>query len=275
MNVKVLFQSKRRPKNLQEIIFKKYIYKRQILKDLAEDYNKSLPWVRQQIFEYEPAEKTHNPRAVIIVCDATFYGKRKDKLGTLVFKDILTKEILIWKHIDSERVIDYKQLLNWVLDLNYDVKAIIIDGKRGLYKAFKDFPIQMCQFHQKKTINRYLTKNPRLESGKDLRKIMFNLTTTTESIFTKKLDKWHDKYKDFLNEKSLSQTTEKLIYTHPKIRSAYRSLKTNLPYLFTYKNYKDLDIQNTANSIDGGVFAPMKKLRVNEKNGCFFAHFFQ
>jgi hypothetical protein len=181
-------------------------------------------------------------------------------LGTLVFKDILTKEILIWKHIDSERVVDYKQLLNRLLDLNYDVKAIIIDGKRGLFNAFKDFPIQMCQFHQKKTINRYLTKNPRLDSGKDLRKIMFNLTTTTEAIFTKKLNDWHNKYEDFLNEKSLSQTTGKLIYTHPKIRSAYRSLRTNLPYLFTYKNHKDLDIQNTANSIDGGVFAPMKKL---------------
>ena len=45
---------------------------------LAEDYHRSIPWIRQQIFEYEPVEKTHNPRAVVIVCDATFYGKRKD-----------------------------------------------------------------------------------------------------------------------------------------------------------------------------------------------------
>ena len=72
------FQSKRRPKNLQEIIFKKYIYRRQILKDLADDYNHSIPWIRKQIFEYEPIEKIHNPRAVVIVCDATFYGKKKD-----------------------------------------------------------------------------------------------------------------------------------------------------------------------------------------------------
>ena len=52
----------------------------------------------------------HNSRDIIIVCDATFYGKRKDKLGTLVFKDIIQNEILIWKHIDAELISDYKQL---------------------------------------------------------------------------------------------------------------------------------------------------------------------
>ena len=108
--------------------------------------------VKKQIFEYEASEKVHFPRAVVIVCDATFYGKKKDKLGTLVFKDILTKEILMWKHVQSELVKDYKQLLQELLALGYYIKAIIIDGKRGLYKAFKDYPVQMFHFHQKKTI---------------------------------------------------------------------------------------------------------------------------
>ena len=88
--------------------------------------------VRKQIIQYNTPLKIHNPREVVIVCDATFYGKRKDRLGTLVFKDIIQNEILIWKHIDSELVKDYNQLLNALLDLGYIVKAIIIDGKRGL-----------------------------------------------------------------------------------------------------------------------------------------------
>ncbi|MCB4782781.1 MAG: transposase, partial [Sulfurovum sp.] len=37
-----------------------------------------------------------------------------------------------------------------------------------------------------------------------------------------------------------------------KLVSAYRSLRTNLPYLFTYKKYKHLGIHNTTNSLDGG-----------------------
>ena len=168
--------------------------------------------------------------------------------------------MLIWKHIESETIFDYKQLLQTLLELGYTIQAIIIDGKRGLYKAFEDFPIQMCHFHQRKTINRYLTRNPRLEASKDLQKIMFRLTTTTQKKFTEKLDVWYLTHKDFLNEKSISTLTSKEQFTHPRVRAAYRSLITNLPYLFTYKNQKDVVIYNTTNAIDGGVFSPMKKL---------------
>ena len=35
--------------------------------------------------EYIADEKVHNPREINLVCNVTFYGKRKDRLGTLVF----------------------------------------------------------------------------------------------------------------------------------------------------------------------------------------------
>ena len=60
------------------------------------------------------------------MCDATFYGKRKDKLGTLVFKDAVTDEILIWKHIEGEKLKDYKHLLSELLSLGYKIKAVTI-----------------------------------------------------------------------------------------------------------------------------------------------------
>jgi hypothetical protein len=47
--------------------------------------------------EYIVDAKVHNPRAINLICDATFYGKRKDKFGTLVFKDNESKEILVWE----------------------------------------------------------------------------------------------------------------------------------------------------------------------------------
>ncbi len=215
--------------------------------------------------EYIVDEKVHKPRAVNLVCDAIFYGKRKDKLGTLVFevplegyKDVESKEILIWKHIESETVKDYKYLKEELSNLGYTIQSATLDGKRGLYKAFKDIPIQMCHFHQKKIIQRYITMRPKLEASKDLKKIVLRLTLTTEKNFTQKLNDWYKLYKDFLEEKSVSSTTGELHYTHPKIRAAYRSLKTNLPYLFTYKNYKKLHIQNTTNALEGGVFSHMK-----------------
>ena len=178
----------------------------------------------------------------------------------MVFKDITQNEILIWKHIETETVEDYKQLLHYLVFRGYTINAIITDGFKGLQKAFKAYPMQLCQFHQRKTINKYLTRNPKLDLAIDLQKIMRNLTTTTEEKFTKKLDEWYAKYKDTLLEKSTSLTTKKTSYTHPKIVSAYKSLRRNIPYLFTYKKYPVFNINNTTNAIDGGVFSPMKKL---------------
>ena len=139
------------------------------------------------------------------------------------------------------------------------INAIIINGFKGLNKAFKNYPIQLCQFHQRKTINRYLTRNPKLDIAINLQKIMRNLTTTTEDKFTLKLDIWYEEYKNILLAKSINPTTKKASYTHPKIVSSYRSLRRNMPYLFTYKKYPNLNIHNTTNAIDGGVFSPMKK----------------
>ncbi|MCB4763521.1 MAG: hypothetical protein LGB78_06430 [Sulfurovum sp.] len=90
------------------------------------------------------------------------------------------------------------------------------------------FPYKMCHFHQKKIIQKDITMRPKLQVSKDLKKIVSRLTYTTEKNFTQKLDNWHEGYYDFLDERSTSSTTGKLHYTHPRIRAAYRSLRTNL-----------------------------------------------
>jgi hypothetical protein len=166
----------------------------------------------------------------------------------------------VWKHIQSETIKDYKYLLTELINLGYTINSITIDGKRGLYKAFEDYPVQMCHFHQKRIVQRHITKHPKLQVSKDLQKILLRPTSTNETILTKKLDTWYDRYKYFLAEKTLNELTGKESFTHAKLVSAYRSLRTNLPYLFTHKRHKYLHIQNTTNSLDGGVFSPMKML---------------
>lgn len=81
-----------------------------------------------------------------MICDATFYGKRRDKLGTLFLIDSVTYEILIWKHIQSEKIAYYKYLLNELLGLGYKILSVTIDGKRGVLNVFKNYPVQMCHF---------------------------------------------------------------------------------------------------------------------------------
>ena len=117
----------------------------------------------------------------------------------------------------------------------------------------------MCQFHQIAIENRYLTRRPKLEPAIELRRITLNLTKTDEETFAKQLNDWYTKYQFFLKEKTINPITRRWFYTHKRIRSAYRSLKTNLPYLFIYQKYPELKIPNTTNSLDG-YFSNLKTL---------------
>ena len=259
------FSSKRRNQRLVNKIFKEYLYGKQTLEQLSNKYKKNIKWVRKQINNYKTKPRKRNPRRVVLICDATFFGKRKsnNQKGVLVFRDSLEKENLIWKHIFSEKKEDYLELKLFLEKKGYEMQGVVIDGKRGVPKVFSDIPVQMCQFHQVKTITSKLTKNPKLEAGKELRKLSLSLTNATKEKFERDLNNWHKKWKDFLEEKTLNPITGKGFHTHKKLRSAYKNLDKNLPLLFTYQKYKKLNIPNTTNSLDGGVFSHLKKLLKN------------
>jgi hypothetical protein len=104
-------------------------------------------------------------------------------------------------------------------------------------------------------------RNPRLQAGKELRYIMSRLKYTNEKNFTKKLDEWFKINEDFIDELTVNPVTGECFYKHQKLSVAYRSLRRNLPYLFTYKKYKSLDIPSTTNTLDGGTFCNEKEVK--------------
>ena len=163
------------------------------------------------------------------------------------------------KEVKSESVEVYRQGRFDLEKLGYTFKAIVLDGRPGVRQLFSDVPIQMCHFHQKQIITRYLTNNPKLEAGIELKKITTTLCKTNEKDFTNALNAWHKKWYSFLKERTTDPLAGKWFYAHKRLRSAYRSLKINLPYLFTYQKYPDLNIPNTTNSLDG-CFAYLKEL---------------
>jgi hypothetical protein len=55
----------------------------------------------------------------------------------------------------------------------------------------------------------------------------------------------------FLNERSEKLESKKNRFVHRKLRSAFRSLMNNLPYLFTWYDHLELNIPHTTNAIDG------------------------
>ncbi len=118
----------------------------------------------------------------------------------------------------------------------------------------------MCHFHQKRIVQRYITLHPKLEASQKLKRIMLRLKYSDEIRFTKALDIWYIKDKDFINEITIHLESEKSSFTLKRLVAAYNSIRRNLPYLFTYKNHKNLLLPNTTNLIEGGVFSPLKIL---------------
>ena len=76
----------------------------------------------------------------------------------------------------------------------------------------------------------------------------------------------HDKWSSFIRERTTDTETGRWHYTHKRLRSAHRSLRLNLSYLFTYEKHHDLKIPNNTNFLDG-CFAYLKELtRVHRRS---------
>jgi len=184
--------------------------------------------------------------------------------GIMVWRSPGLKRNLHAKVIVSETIEEYRLGLKYLMNLGWEIKAIISDG-RGLDQDFFGIPVQMCHFHQVKIITKYLTKKPILRPNIELRHLALKLSMTDKASFIGWLNEWYEKYQDFLREKTIDPETGKGIYTHRRTRSAYFSLKRNLPYLFTFQNHMELNIPNTNNSMEG-TFSYIKK-KVNIHSG--------
>jgi hypothetical protein len=229
---------------------------------LANKYQRGKDWIHQQLDQYKPEGFCLYPQPIVGIADVTFWTR---EYGVLVVRSIDPKQNLCWLEVKMETPAVYLEARKILEELGFIFQAIVLDGKPGVKGIFADIPIQHCQFHQIKTINNYLTRRPKLQAARELRMITLTLTKTNEEYFTSLIDQWHDKWKDFLKERTINQDTGKWFYAHKRIRSAYRSLKNNLPYLFTYQRYPELNIPNTTNSLDGS-FGQLKKL-LNVHNG--------
>jgi len=195
------------------------------------------------------------PQPTVIVPDTTFWGRH---YGVVVFRSWTLRRNLWWNEVPSERMIHYQYGRKILEERGWTFTAAVIDGRRGLANVFKDIPVQMCHFHQLQTVTKYLTRRPQTEAGKELRSLALTLTRTNKETFTKALTGWEKKYHYFYTEKTYVTGTKHWYYTHHGVYSTYGSLKRNLPHLFTYQKYPELNIPNTTNTIDG-YFASLKK----------------
>jgi len=258
---KSYFQNKKRPVKLEQILLDRYINKRQTLTDLAHEYGKSINWVRSKITAAQNVPKKVAPNGLVIIADATFFGRF---FGFLVFRAPELKRNLYFKALSYESILEYLIGRDAVEKQGIKIKAIVLDGRPGVRNVFNDIPVQMCHFHQKQIVQRYLTLNPQLEAGIELKAIADTLPNTNKEDFTNKLNAWQIKWNSFLKQRTVNEFNPKRWhYTHKRLRTAYRSLNNNLPYLFTYQDYPELNIPNTTNSLDGSFTWLKQKVNIH------------
>lgn len=189
--------------------------------------------------------------------DTTYFGS---VFGVMLFKDAYTKENLLKYYVKTETNSLYRKGIKELESQGFEIIGIVCDGRKGLLQSFQ-VPVQMCQFHQVAIIRRYITKNPKLPASIELKKVASLMKHTDKESFIGALDSWYVKWKIFLEERTINEETGKSYYTHKRLRSAYRSLKTNLKWLFTWYDFIDLKIPNTTNAIDGHFSDLKTKLR--------------
>jgi hypothetical protein len=164
------FQNKRKKHNASRNLVQQYIWHRQTYVDLANTYGHSTKWVQRRIDKTNiaPVVKLNPKTELVLIVDATFFSR---SVGLTVFREPHLKKNIWWKQTASEKAEVYQLGRQYLEKNGFKIRAVILDGRTGFKAVFKDIPVQMCHFHQKRIINKYLTTRPKLPASLGLREI--------------------------------------------------------------------------------------------------------
>lgn len=241
-----------------EFLMTEYLEGKQTYAQLALKHGCSEKTIRRHIDRARITYRKEFSPVANVVMDTTYFGR---KFGVMAFKNSLDGRMLLKKYVRAETIKAYVDGIASIVSRGISVQAIVCDGRKGVVQAFPDIPVQMCQFHQVKTVTKYLTQKPKLPAGRELRSISLSLVHCSKQDFSAKLDAWYEKWRDVLNERTKNPESGRSTYTHKPLRSAYRSLRNNMDLLFVFEEYRELDIPNTTNALDGQFSDLKNKLR--------------
>jgi hypothetical protein len=236
-----------------------YLFGRKTLENIADNLVISVDSLRKYFDELEISSAPKPPpiEAINCILDATFFGR---EYGYLSFHD--THQIFYTKEIKTESLAELNFCLDELVLAGYKFKSFTLDGKVGFVSALKKrFPeavVQMCILHQKMIIRRYITTNPKTECGRDLKEIMEGILQDNLQEFLGKFTTLKNKHKSFWAVKDDAGK-----FKHKRLRSAVKSIETNMPLLFQYKQFPELKIPHTINHIEGAFSHLKEKINIH------------
>ena len=256
------YQFRARIEVSEEDLWNAYQQEKQTIKELSERFGMSVATIKRRLHGIK-REWVQPPLSGegFVHLDVTYWGR---SFGVLLALDGQTGKPLYMAFVKSETVKNYEDAVSSIKGRGYTIRGIIIDGKQSLFKTFSEYHVQMCQFHMKQIIRRYLTQNPKMHASKELKALADRLHRANEADFKKDYQEWKEKWKNTTDHKSLHKDG-KMHYTHQRLRAAMNSLNFYLPYLFTCQREDCKGMPNTNNKIEG-TFTDLKK-NLNNHSG--------
>lgn len=210
---------------------KEYVSGKQTYLELQEKYKVSKPTIQKYLDQYKNKEEKIKFQKTVLIIDTTYFWR---KYWIMVFRSYELKKNLYWKEVKRENKQEYLGGIRYLEGLWWEILGIACDLKRWLLWWIGSIPTQMCHFHQQQIIQRYLIKSPKLEAGKELKEVGSWIWKGSYEVMRKYLEDWHKRHQVFLSERN-----EEWGFKHKRVRQAYRSLKNNLKYLYTYEFLKE------------------------------------
>jgi len=179
-------------------------------------------------------------KEVYLKVDGKYFGRWG---CVLVFKE--RQNIILWDFVQRESYFSYLNNFSRLERLGYKVLGITSDWHGSITSASKnrypDVPHQRCLVHTQRFCQTYLTQHPETEAGIQLLEIVKFLNQikniNDKVIWTRWLQRFEDKYKAQLNERSYAVDHKHWWYTHKNVRRSFRALKMSLSNLFLYLDY--------------------------------------
>lgn len=238
------------------IWFKKWVLERQTYKTLSRDSGLSIRTLQRIFYDFlerSPQVKILKRNKVHLRLDATYF----EQFCLLCYQDHDDGYTQLIRFSDGEHYKEIKEDLDNLIKLGVHIGSITTDGHKSILKAIKkslpDVIVQRCLVHIQRMCLLWLTRFPKHDAGMELRRLvlmLLQIKTENDRIYwTKELEQWHQRHKDYLQQKSYNETTGRYWYTHKLLRRSYFTIKRALPNMFHYLS--NPKIPHTTNGIEG------------------------
>ena len=172
---------------MKQLLWNEFVFSYRGYSSLSRQFKLSAPTIQKYLDNFKPSaslSKTNKkklPKSAVIIVDTVYLSGRS--FGVIIVRNANTGKTLDRMYILSETINHFVTLVEKVKAMGILIRAIVVDGRPGMLKAYSTIPTQMCQFHQIQIVTRYVTTRPKLIAGKQLRRIVLMLTTKERYVF--------------------------------------------------------------------------------------------